>query len=237
MSKAIHSGHETLQRFGAARAYNAWIADTLRPFAGRRVLEIGAGIGNLSEHFLDRERLVLTDMETHYIGALRERFSGQAHIHALHYDVSEPPPADLVAERFDTIICLNVIEHVQDDAAALRHIIELLQPGGRALLLVPAHSWLYCKLDVNLGHFRRYHRVSFRERLVAAGFVLERDFYFNPAAIPGWFLFGKVIGHDLVAERPLQGFDRLVPLLRWVPTRWLPFGISLIAVARRPLAP
>ncbi|MBI5394599.1 MAG: class I SAM-dependent methyltransferase [Verrucomicrobia bacterium] len=234
MSDAIHLGHETLRRFEQAQNYNRWIADTIRPYAGRRILEIGAGIGNLSQFFLDRERLVLTDIEAHYIETLRGRFAGQGHVRALHYDVAQRPPADLVAERFDTVICLNVIEHIEDDIAALRNIHDLLQPGGHALLLVPAHQWLYCKLDVNLGHHRRYSRALFRRRASEAGLEVRKDFYFNPAAILGWFVMGKIFCRDMVPSTPLQGFDRVVPLLQALPLQRSPVGISTIAIAARP---
>jgi SAM-dependent methyltransferase len=236
MSEAsIHVGHETLRRFERAQNYNRWIADTLQPYAGRRILEIGAGIGNLSEMFLERECLALSDIEPHYIQMLRERFAGLPHVHAVRYDISEPPPGELLAERFDTVICLNVIEHVWDDTQALRHIHELLQPGGRALLLVPAHPWLYCRLDVSLGHHRRYSRAGFREQVAAAGMEMVDDFYFNPAAILGWFVAGKILRRDVVPGPPLQGFDRVVPLLRALPLRRPPVGISVIAIAKRPM--
>ncbi|MFA6564539.1 MAG: class I SAM-dependent methyltransferase [Verrucomicrobiia bacterium] len=231
---SIHVGHETLRRFEQAQNYNRWIADTLRPHVGRRVLEIGAGIGNLSELFLDSERLVLSDAETHYIALLRARFAGQPHVHAVHYDVSQTPPVELLAELFDTVICLNVIEHVQDDVQALRHIRDLLQPGGYALLLAPAHPWLYCKLDVNLGHYRRYSRTDFRRQITATGMEIQDDFYFNPAAIFGWFVMGKLLGRAVVPDTPLRGFDRAVPLLRTLPLRRPPIGISVIAIAKRP---
>lgn len=234
MSDAIHLGHQTLRRFESATNYCRWIADTIRPHVGQRVLEIGAGIGNLSQFFADRERLVLTDIEPPYLAQLGRRFTAHDHVRTRHYDVSQPPPPDLLAEQFDTVICLNVIEHIEDDVVALRHIRDLLQPGGHALLLVPAHPWLFCKLDTNLGHFRRYQRETFRQRVASAGLVVNKDFYFNPTAILGWLVSGKILRRGMVPSRPLQGFDRIVPLLRVLPLHCLPAGISIITVAVRP---
>ncbi|MFZ2641476.1 MAG: class I SAM-dependent methyltransferase [Verrucomicrobiia bacterium] len=233
MSDAIHLGHETLRRFELAQNYNRWIADTIRPYAGRRILEIGAGIGNISQFFLDRDRLVVSDIEEHYIQTLRERFAGQGQVHAVLYDVLQSPPTELIAERFDTVICLNVIEHIQDDVAALRNIRDLLQPGGRALLLVPAHQWLFCKLDANLGHCRRYSRALFRQHATSAGLEVQKSFYFNPVAMLGWFVMGRILCRDMVPNTPLLGFDRMVPLLRALPLERSPIGISTIVIAAR----
>src|SRR5881396_1734968 len=122
-------GAATLERMAAAPRYNRWMFDRLRPWVGRRVLEIGAGIGNMSAFLVDRERVVLTDTERYYLDRLRQRFAG----------------------RLDTVVCLNVLEHIEDDRASLRAMHDLLQPGGRLVLLVPSLRALYGTLDEALG--------------------------------------------------------------------------------------
>src|SRR3989442_14030233 len=137
----------------AAPRYNRWMFERLRPWVGRRVIEIGAGIGNMSAFLADRERLVLTDTEDYYLGRLRERFAGRNHVTVGRLRL---PAVDstLVAEGLDTGVCLNVLEHIEDDRASLGAMYGLLQRGGRPVLLLPPLRALYGTLDQALGDFR-----------------------------------------------------------------------------------
>src|SRR5437762_13814664 len=126
----------------AAHRYNRRMYDRLRPWVGRRVLEVGAGSGNMSAFFADRERVVLTDTESYYLGRLRQRFADRPHVSVAELRLPTVSPA-LAAERLDTVVCLNVLEHIEDDRASLRAMHDLLQPGGRLVLLVPSLRALY----------------------------------------------------------------------------------------------
>src|SRR5213592_119570 len=130
-------GAATLERMAAAPRYNRWMFDRLRPWVGRRVLEVGAGIGTMSAFLVDRERVVLTDTEPYYLGRLRERFADRPHVFVAELRLPAVSPG-LVAERLDSVVCLNVLEHIEDDGAALSAMHHLLEPGGRLVLLVPA---------------------------------------------------------------------------------------------------
>lgn len=226
-------GAATLERVSQARAYNRWMFDRLRPWVGRRVLEIGAGIGNLSVFLADRERAVLSDTEPHYLDRLRERFAGRSNMAVVELEL---PNADrtLAVERFDTVVCLNVLEHIADDAASLRAIRALLGPGARLVVLVPALPALYGSLDEALGHHRRYTRRELAFKLEDAGFRLARLEYFNLAGIPGWWFAGRVLRRRLLPVGALRWYDALVPLFRF--ERLLPWriGQSLIAVGEVP---
>src|SRR5260370_4052812 len=170
----------TLERIATACRYNRWMFDRLRPWVGRRVLEIGAGIGNMSAFLVDRERVVLTDSEPYSLGRLRERFAARPQVTVAELRLPAVAPR-LGTERFDTIICLHVLEHIADDAAALGALPELLEPGGRLVLLVPSLAALYGTLDQALGHFRRYAPDELCRKLAAAGFRLRPLEYFNLA--------------------------------------------------------
>src|SRR6266581_4058076 len=139
-------GAATLERMAAAPRYNRWMFDRLRPWVGRRVLEIGAGIGNMSAFLVDRERVVLTDTERYYLDRLRQRFAGRPHVSVAELRLPAVSPG-LGAERLDTVVCLNVLEHIEDDRASLRAMHDLLRPGGRLVLLVPSLRVLYGTLD------------------------------------------------------------------------------------------
>jgi len=230
------TGAATLERMAAAPRYNRWMFDRLRPWVGRRVLEIGAGIGNMSAFLVDQtrvERVVLTDTEPDYLGRLRERFARRSQVSVAELRLPAVSPA-LVAERLDTVVCLNVLEHIEDDRASLRAMHDLLQPGGRLVLLVPSLRALYGTLDEALGHYRRYVPAELSEKLGAAGFRLRHLEYFNLAGVPGWWVAGRVLRRRLIPTGALRWYEALVPLFRL--ERLLPWriGQSLIAIGEVP---
>ena len=136
---------------------------------------------------------------------------------------------------FDCVVAMDVIEHIEDDSAALRNIARLLSPGGHAVLIVPAHRWLFGTLDRFLGHFRRYSLGQFDELLRGVGLEVRRSRLINPLGVPGWWLNGRVLGRRVLPSFQVAIFGRLTWLVKLL-TRWNPpFGISILAVARKPL--
>ncbi|PYP48961.1 MAG: hypothetical protein DMD45_16315 [Gemmatimonadetes bacterium] len=227
-----HVGAATLERMAAAPRFNRWMFERLRPWVGRRVLEIGAGIGNMSAFLVDEagvDRLVLTDTEPYYLGRLRQRFAGRPQVAVAELRLPGRDPR-LAAERLDTVVCLNVLEHIEQDGAALRAMHDLLQPAGRLLLLVPSLRALYGSLDEALGHFRRYVPDELQAKLQVAGFRVRHLEYFNLAGVPGWWLTGRVLRRRLIPAGALRWYEALVPLFRL--ERFLPWriGQSLIAI-------
>jgi SAM-dependent methyltransferase len=203
--------------------------DRLRRWVGRRVLEIGSGIGNLSAFLLDAERLVLTDTREEYLDRLRARFAQHSNVAVARLYL----PAELGAlagHQFDTIICLNVLEHVDDDASSLQAMRRMLAPAGRLVLLVPALPALYGTIDRALGHHRRYQRGPLTALLQATGFKVAHVEYFNLAGVPGWWFAGRVLRRQTIPAGSLKLYDALVPLFRL--ERLLPWrvGQSLIAI-------
>jgi SAM-dependent methyltransferase len=209
--------------------YNRWMFDRLRRWIGRRVLEIGSGIGNLSTFLVDREQLVLTDTREEYLDRLRQRFAGHPNIAVASLNLPNDVGA-LGGQRFDTAICLNVLEHVDDDISSLVAMRGLLAPSGRLVLLVPALPALYGTIDRALGHHRRYTRAGLRDLLRATGFRSLHLEYFNLAGVPGWWFAGRVLRRQTIPAGSLQLYDALVPLFRL--ERLIPWrvGQSLIAI-------
>ncbi len=226
-------GAATLERMAAAPRYNRWMFERLRPWIGRRVLEIGAGTGNMSAFLADRERLILTDTEPYYLGRLRERFAGRPHVRVAALRLPAHDPA-LAAERLDTVVCLNVLEHIEDDRATLADMRDVLRPGGRLVLLVPALQKLYGTLDVHLRHFRRYERAELMEKLAAAGFAVEDCRFVNRPGVLGWYVNGKLLRRRVLPRGQLAGFKLLMPLLRREESNPPSVGMSLLATARKP---
>jgi SAM-dependent methyltransferase len=226
-------GAATLQHISRAPAFNRWMFDRLSRWIGSRVLEVGSGIGNMSRFFIDRERVVLTDTEAAYRAVLEEKYGARENVDVVNLSLPEVPGA-LSGQDFDTIVCLNVLEHIDDDVASLQAMYDMMQPAGRLVLLVPAFPALYGTHDRALGHYRRYTRKLLRARYASAGFAMRHLEYFNLAGMPGWWVTGRVLRRDLIPTGSLALYDMLVPLFRL--ERLIPFrvGQSLIAIGERP---
>jgi len=230
------AGAETLEIMEAAPRYNHWQFRRIAPFLGRRICEVGAGIGNMSLHLMSAcpDLLVLTDMDPYYRAALRRRFGNAAGVAVRDLTL---PNSDAAAEferhALDTVIALNVIEHIAEDVEAMRSIAAMLAPGGRAIILVPALPWLYGSLDEELGHVRRYTRTSLAERMRQAGLSVERTFYFNLAGTLGWWVNARVRRVPRIPISQLRWFDAMVPVLRLEDRLPLPLGQSVVGVGVR----
>ena len=229
-------GSETLEVMSAAPRYNAWQYHRIAPFLGRRICEIGSGIGNMSALLASRpvERLVLTDTDPYYRDILRDRFRARAEVTVESLTLPDPAAAErLRAHALDTVVALNVVEHIAEDGAALRCMADMLAPGGRAIVLVPALPILYGSLDVGLGHARRYRNAELCAALARAGFRVSHCFYYNLVGTVGWFWNARVRRAKQLPLRQVAWFDALVPLLRLEDAVPLPFGQSLVAVGVR----
>lgn len=229
-------GHLILHDMSSLRRFNRWMADTIRPWVGRRVLETGAGIGNLTTRLLPRERYAATDIDPMYLHYLSNLFAGRSRVEVAKLDLTREEDFQPWAGRFDTVICLNVLEHIADDRGTLRRMRSTLAPGGRLCLLVPQGPALYGTLDSALGHERRYTRRELREKVEEAGFVVEKLFNFNRVSVPFWFLRGRVLRRRTFGRFTLWIYERHVWLWRLL-DRVLPWpGISLVCIGRVPEA-
>jgi SAM-dependent methyltransferase len=227
------AGAETLEIMQAAPRYNRWQYRRVAPYLGRRICEVGSGIGNMSDLILDSapERLVLTDTDSYYCEALRQRFRERPQVVVETLTLPDKAAGDRFGKfDLDTVVALNVVEHIADDIEALRSIAAMLRPHGRAVVLVPALPALYGSLDQALGHQRRYTRESLTSHMQKAGFRVERVFYFNLVGTFGWWLNARVRKAPRIPVGQLRYFDKLVPILRTEDLMPLPFGQSLIAV-------
>ena len=232
-----YAGAETLEILAEAPRYNRWQFDMVAPWLGRRILEVGAGIGNMSEQFLESrpDLLVATDTDEFYRARLAERFAGRPEVVVEALSMPDRSAGPRFAEyRLDTVIATNVVEHIEDDLGTVRTMRSLLVPGGRAVILVPALQSIYGTLDRELGHYRRYSPSRLRLLLERAGLEVEQLRWFNRVGVFGWWLNGRVRKVSRIPLDQLRTFDRLVPLLRLERFLPLPFGQSLIAVGRAP---
>lgn len=230
------AGAETLEIMRAAPRYNAWQYERIAPFIGRRVLEVGSGVGNISQHIVsgERELVILTDTDEYYREQLRARFSGRGNVLVDALTLPDPSASAKFREHLlDSVVALNVVEHIEDDVGALRTMGGMVTRGGKVIVLVPALPWLYGSLDSELQHFRRYSAAGLTAAVGAAGLALDKLFWFNVAGVAGWWLNAVVRRTQRIPLDQLKAFDRLVPLLKVEDHLPLPFGQSLIAVCSR----
>jgi 2-polyprenyl-3-methyl-5-hydroxy-6-metoxy-1,4-benzoquinol methylase len=231
-------GIETLEAFESARNYNGWIFSRFAPCLGPRVIEIGSGIGNIVQECLAHpavQSVTATDLDEKGLAILRDRFGDEPRLNLVAWAANPQLAPELVPGTYDTVICSNVLEHIEDHAGALDGMHQLLAPGGRLVLLVPAHAWAYSAIDRDLGHWRRYSAPQLRSVVSQAGFVIDKLFEHNVTGLAGWLWEGKVLRRQQLGGGSVGLFDKLVPVLRRVDpllTQAFP-GVSLICIAHK----
>jgi SAM-dependent methyltransferase len=230
-SQRVHEvGSRTLEIFEDTHRINQWIYSRFAADLGQRVLEVGSGTGNLTHHLVDRELVIATELEESHLSRLRERFSERPNVRVQQLNL-ESPGSHFSELRLDSILSVNVLEHIKDDNGALRWIRAQLVPGGKLCIYVPALPALYGSLDEALGHYRRYQRAELISKLEAAGFRVLWCRGMNVAGIPGWFLSGRVLKRRQLSARQVRLYDRLVPLFRLEDHLPLPIAMNLTACA------
>ncbi|HEY1220977.1 MAG: glycosyltransferase [Bryobacteraceae bacterium] len=226
------SGPGILEAFSGAARFNRWMADTILPFLGKEVAEIGAGIGNLTKVLIARRsRYVALDIDEEHLARLKARFHHRPRLEVRHCDLGNPEDFAPLAGQMDSVVCLNVLEHVEDDQTGLRNIHTILKSGGLAIILVPHDQRIFGAADRALGHYRRYSHEELRQRMEQAGFEVRRIVDFNRISRPGWYISGCLLNRADISPLALRTFDRFVwlwrridHLLPWPPTSIIAIG-------------
>ena len=227
---------EDQRQMTSAKNYFAWQSRLVVRELGQRVIEVGCGIGNFTGLLLDRELVVAVDREEACVQTLCERYHGRRNLHALVCDAGTDAFRNLARFRPDSVVCVNVLEHIEDDAAALRSMAEIVVPGGVIVILVPAFEALYGPIDRNLGHYRRYRRGSLTRLAAGASLAVHKLHYVNAAGFFGWWVNARVLKRQTQSDGQIAFFDRwVVPVFSALESAVPPlFGQSLLAVLRRP---
>ena len=207
-------GFVTLRRLRRAKRYNDWVWSLLEPWVGKRVLEVGCGVGNFTHYLRQRDYVLATDNNDEYLEMVDSSMAHMDNIDVQNIDWEKADFDALRAHDFDTIVCLNVLEHIEDDAGALSSFAAILPSGGSLVLQVPAMQSIYGEIDRAIGHFRRYDRESLQTLIQAAGFDVEHIRYFNLPGILGWYVNAKLLGRTSVPGMQARLVNLLVPLLR-----------------------
>lgn len=219
-------------RMSKASRYFEWQAGMVKAELGQRVVEVGCGLGNFTQHLLDRQLVLSLDVEAECVAHLSGNLQEAENVIPKCLDVLDPAFVELRKHHPDSIVCLNVLEHVRDDRAALSHMARVLPSGGKIVLLVPAFQCLHGPIDERLGHYRRYTKESLREVAAAVGLRPQRMHYMNIVGFFGWWLNAKVLKRKEQSEMQILIFDRfIVPILSRI-EGWVkpPFGQLVFAV-------
>ena len=231
-------GISTLEAISNAPAFNRWTYDLIQPFCKGRIIELGSGIGNISQYFLEEKKdITLSDLRENYRAYLSNHFSqyqpNVRSVDMVHPDFNETY-ADLIGQ-FDTVFALNVVEHIENHALAVQNAGSLLKPGGCLIILVPAYGWLYNKFDKELGHFKRFTRKSLRA-IFPKEFHILQTAYFNALGIPGWFVSGSLVRNKEISSGEMKLFNKLVPIAKAMDAITFDnIGLSVWCVALKPI--
>lgn len=229
-------GFSVLQAMRRARRFNRWLFNRFSDHVGRAVLEAGCGIGNITRHLLDCRRLVCVDVNPLYIERMRSLYGHLQNVRFECADLTNDHDMDSLGEPgcFDTVIHLNVLEHIEDDLSVLRRFHRLLAPGGKLVVLVPNCPGLYGATDRALGHVRRYTREEIAQKLLKTGFTVLKITGFNRAGGLGWRVSSRLLRRSRISCLQLALFDALMPLVRLMEYVPIHPHNSLIAIAQKP---
>lgn len=231
-------GKHTLEVISGATRFNKWMYAEIKPFLKGDILEIGSGIGNISQYVINNGYdITLSDYNPAYYKYLQENFSKTPNVRSiLQLDLLHPDFKTEYAaleEKFDTIFMLNVIEHLKDDPIAVDNCKFMLKQNGHFIVLAPAYNWLYCRIDKELGHYRRYTLKKMKQLIKDQNMEVINGQYFNFLGTIGWFLFGKVFKRKMLGKE-MNSFNQLVPIAKLLDKLFMKrIGLSVIVTGKK----
>jgi hypothetical protein len=222
-----------LESLASAVNYNNWLTSLAVPHLGDYPIELGSGLGDYAQAWLDAgiPRITTSEVDPYRLAKLRQRFADDARVDVAAFDVLSPQPSDHSA-----LVAFNVLEHISDHIGALRAAHKLLRLAGKVIMFVPAFEFAMSRFDRQVGHVRRYTMSSMRTAMTEAGLEIIENRYVNMPGLPAWF-----VGMRLLRMSPGEGpllsvWDKgVVPMARkFEANRRAPFGQSVFAVGRVP---
>lgn len=221
-------GKKTLEVMGKAKWYNPWLLSFFSDHLRGEILDVGGGIGNFTKLLRAYGKVTSIDIQKNYYGKSKSSDTSYG------FGDIEKGEYFFKNKSFDSIVCLNVLEHIKDDEQSLLNIYRLLNKGGSAVVLVPAGKLLYSQYDKLLGHFRRYNSDELKEKAVKAGFKISEVRYLNWWAAIGWFVFLKILRRSEFPEKEVGIFDILGKYFLWIEKYIkMPFGLSVLIILKK----
>lgn len=228
-------GKMTLDAIEQAPKFNRWMYDSVKPWLGKRVAELGCGRGNLSNFFRHHETVLLTDYRDDYLDPLRLKWKRKRNLSFEKLDMTQREDyAVLTKFQPDSVVFLNVLEHLEDDRAVLKNLFDHVPSGCRLIILVPFGMKLYSDFDKELGHFRRYEKGELETKMTDAGFKVEHQFYFNKAGKLAWYAVNTLGKQKRLTRTQLKIYNFLTPAFRLADKVLPTTGLSTVAICRKP---
>jgi 2-polyprenyl-3-methyl-5-hydroxy-6-metoxy-1,4-benzoquinol methylase len=232
-------GGDTLDVISSADKFNRWTYDTIRPFCKGNILEIGSGVGNISQFFLEEgASILLSDIREGYCAELRKKFQSYSNLKGVELIDLVDPAFDqrfqVLFGSFDSIFSLNVVEHIYDDNLAIKNAKKLLKKEGHLIILVPSYQGLYNGLDKDLDHYRRYNKKTLSALFDNNDLNIIQKQYFNFMGIFAWLISGKLQKNETIPGGQMKLYNALVPVFRWIDRLVFRLaGLSTIVVGKK----
>lgn len=225
-------GEQTLESMNQADWYNQWTLNKIKKYLNGKILEVGCGIGNFTKELLNFGEVYGIDIREDYVQKIKRNLR----VKNAHIGVGDIEKGEYFFKerKFDTIVCINVLEHIENDNEAIKNMYKVLEDQGILILIIPAYSLLYGEIDKSIGHFRRYSKEDIRQRLEKEKFRILQFKTLNLIGAIGWFISGKVLRNKIVDQSKIKVFSLLAPIfLRIEDLINPPFGTSFLIIAKK----
>lgn len=232
------TGFEVLQVIKKADNFNQWMYESISPFCKSPVLEIGSGIGNISKFLVkETDEVALSDINKGYVDLLKEQYNNHPHVKSiLEIDLQLPDFFEKympLMEKYNSIVLLNVLEHLENEDDAIRNCKYLLRKNGTLIILVPAYKFLYSSLDKELGHHRRYTLQRLKKSIIKNGMTPVKSYYFNTLGILGW-LYAKIFSLKTIPKHEMSFFEKITPAAKFFDKIiFHKTGLSVISISKK----
>ncbi len=225
------NGTKTLESMSQAVWYNKWTVKKFVSFLKGDILEVGCGIGNFTTTLKEYGNVWAIDINENYVKQTAQSANDNTNVGLGNIEKGK---YFFKNQKFDCIVCLNVLEHIRDDKRALKNMSELLKADGFLILLVPAYDFLYGEIDKSIGHFRRYNKNQLKSMLEDMGFKIIKSRVINFLGGIGWWISSKLFSEIRVDENKIQVFNFVAPMV--LPLEDViepPFGTSILIIAKK----
>lgn len=223
-----YSGVSTLESMSQAGFYNQWTFNKFRKYLKGEILEIGCGIGNFTKTLSEYGKVTAIDIDPSQMGDLKNN----SNINTGFGDI-EKDEYFFKNKKFDSIVCINVLEHIIDDSRAIENMKKLLNKNGILILLVPINMFLFGEIDKAIGHFRRYNPQSLTAKMKNLGLSIISERKLNFIGALGWFFSGRILKNTQITENKIKLFNLISPILFLENIIQPPMGTSVLIIAKK----
>lgn len=237
-SNDIATCNKAIDSIKNASNFTKWSISIIDKYIGNNILEIGAGIGTFTDFFLQKETVIATEIDDYCFAELLKKYDNNYKIKVINGDILDDSFVETVKQvnpDINTVICFNVLEHIEDDSKAIGNIKKCIKKDGYIILRVPAFNLLYSNLDRNVGHFRRYSKKDISEKILLNGLEIVELSYMDMVGFMAWFFLFKIFKKESFAsENQIGIYDKFVPLFSKIEKLIkYPFGLTLFAVCKK----